>query len=611
MIWTGIVVVAELFVFPASWVAGIIISITTAIILLSVVVLTGYAGQLSLAQYSLGGVGALIAGLLVADYHWPFEIAIVGGVAATMVVGLVFAVPALRTRGITLAIVTFALALAIENVVFDSSTNVNVGPQHFFGINVDSVFQAPSYAVLCTLFFVLLALVVSNLRRSRAGRRLIAIRSNERAAASLGIGVVGGKMYAFALAAGIAAVGGILAAFSSYVIVPLNFSSLQSVVVIVYSVLGGVGYVVGAILGGQFAPNGIAASVLQDVPGLSFIANNIAFFAGIGLIFILLQNPDGMASRLTKREGADPLQRFVIRHMKGLISRLRAASRSRGPWRERETVAAPVPQTLFSGLTPKVERVTPAVLSATGITVKFGGHRAVSDASVRVETGEVVGLIGPNGAGKTTFLDVISGFTKPDSGHILLNEVNIDDWAVHRRARSGIGRSFQSLELFEDVSLRENLLAACEDRDLLAYCKGLVRPGSPALTPAAAFAVRDFGLQDDLEVNPNQLSNGRRHLVSIARAAAGGPSILLLDEPVAGLDEHESLELGHLIRTLAQEWGMGLLVVEHNMDFVMGVCDRVVVLEFGKVIADGTPAEIRVDPAVITAYLGEALEVQT
>jgi len=196
------------------------------------------------------------------------------------------------------------------------------------------------------------------------------------------------------------------------------------------------------------------------------------------------------------------------------------------------------------------------ILRLERVTMAFGGLKAVNAVDLSVPTGEIFGLIGPNGAGKTTVVEAITGFVSPVAGTIRLDGTSIDALSPTRRARAGLGRSFQSLELFEDITVRENLLVAADDRALRAYGSDLVRPGRLELSSVAVAAVREFGLEADLELLPDELAYGRRRLVAIARAIAASPRVLLLDEPAAGLSESESGELGTLIRRLAHEVGL-------------------------------------------------------
>jgi sulfate-transporting ATPase len=222
-----------------------------------------------------------------------------------------------------------------------------------------------------------------------------------------------------------------------------------------------------------------------------------------------------------------------------------------------------------------------------------------------VNPGEVVGLIGPNGAGKTTLIDAVTGFVSASSGTVRLGESAIQGLNATQRARLGLRRSFQSLELFEDVSVEENIRAGSDLRaSRLSWVTDLFWPGKHDLPPTAVAAVRGFDLEEHLDETPEELPYGLRRLVGIARTVASGPSIAMLDEPAAGLDENESVELAQLIRALADERNMGVLLVEHDMNLVMSTCDRVVVIDFGQEIASGTPEAVRDNPAVRDAYLG-------
>ena len=249
-------------------------------------------------------------------------------------------------------------------------------------------------------------------------------------------------------------------------------------------------------------------------------------------------------------------------------------------------------------------KVPPTTLETLDLTVRFGGAVALQKLSLEVRPGEVVGLIGPNGAGKTTAIEAITGFVTPSQGAVMLDGVTVNRWTREKRARAGLSRSFQTLELFEDLTVLENILAACDPRDSAAYLTDLVHPGKGHLTPVARAALADFELDDELYTKVSELSFAQRRMLAIARAVAGGQSILLLDEPAAGLDEIQTGRLGESIRRLAAERGVGVLLVEHNVDMVLRTCDRIYALDFGALIGTGTPDEIRANQAVVDAYLG-------
>jgi sulfate-transporting ATPase len=250
--------------------------------------------------------------------------------------------------------------------------------------------------------------------------------------------------------------------------------------------------------------------------------------------------------------------------------------------------------------------VRPRTLTVRDLAVHMGAVVAVDGVDLTIEPGEIVGLIGPNGAGKTTLIDAVTGFVRPARGRISLGDDRIDRWNAARRARAGLRRSFQSLELFEDVTVLDNIHAGADEPTARSWLTDLFWPGHHVLPGTAVTAIHEFNLEPDLRRLPTELSYGRRRLVGIARAVASAPSVLMLDEPAAGLDEAEGRELAVLIRKLADERQIGVLLVEHDVGLVMSICDRVVVLDFGRVIAYGTPEEVRADPLVLAAYIGSA-----
>jgi branched-chain amino acid transport system ATP-binding protein len=248
-----------------------------------------------------------------------------------------------------------------------------------------------------------------------------------------------------------------------------------------------------------------------------------------------------------------------------------------------------------------------ALLETRGLTVRYGGLAANDDVNLTVEAGRLVGLIGPNGAGKTTFIDAITGFTAVSGGTVRFDGHDLNGSAPDRRAHLGLTRTFQSLELFEDLTVRDNLLVAAERPLWYSFLLDLLRPGRAAKreqerVDVALTALDLHGISDRL---PSDLSHGQRKLVGVARALAADPKLLLLDEPAAGLDTAESQHLGALLRQFVER-GTTIFLIDHDMGLVLNVCDYIYVLDFGRIIAEGTPAEIRKDPAVVAAYLGES-----
>ncbi len=574
-------------VLPTDWNVALVSSMSAAMIALSVVVVTGYAGQLSLAQFALGGVGAFTAGRLVSNHGWPFEAAVPLGVAAAVAVGFVFGLPALRTRGVNLAVVTLGLGFASWSLLFNSTdfTGRNRGtplsPQTLLGIPIDPVLHPGNYAALCVASVAVVAVAVANLRRGRSGRRLLAVRANERAAASLGISVIQSKLYAFSLGAAIAGLGGILYAFSfSAIQYTTLFDPFTSITILTLAVIGGIGYVSGPLYGSTIAAAGVGALVLSKAFGS--VEEYLPLVGGVLLLLLLLSAPDGLAGRNIA----------VARQLRDRIVPSGRAPLALGDPRDAGTVPA-------------------RALEIRNVTVRFGGVIALDNVDLTVPPATVIGILGPNGAGKTTLIDAVTGYAQPATGSVFLGGHDIGTLSPHLRAREGLCRSFQSLELFDDMTVRENLLAAADPHDRRAWLRDLVRPGGDQLPAGAARAVRDMGLEDVLDVKAESLSYGQRRSVAIARSLAAGPSVLLLDEPAAGLDEDESRALGELLRRLADERGIGVLLIEHDVAMVMRTADRVLVLESGREIAEGTPSEIRSDPVVAAAYLGSRATHET
>ncbi len=578
-VWAAGALVA--FAAGADWDTAMVTTFATAIICLSIVLLTGYTGQLSLAQFVLAGVGALLAAKLIA--HMSLLPALVLASLGTGAVGALVGLPALRTRGVTLAVATLCLGSALVAVVFNDASltgglsGIVVPPPALLGWSVDPTLHPDRYALLTFSVTLAVGVALANLRRGATGRRLLAVRSNERAAASLGVPVAGVKVYAFFLAAVIAAIGGILLAFVQPTVQMSQFDLFTCILLVGVTVTAGVGYVPGAVFGALLVAGGLPTRVLAGVPQVD---RYLPLVGAIGLLLTLMTGPDGAFA-----QARDALAPALARRLPG--------GRRRRP-RRPGVVAAD----------PSAVRVPARSLELEGVSVAFGGVRAVREVSLSVHPGEVHGLIGPNGAGKTTLIDAVTGFARLSGGSVRLGGEEMRRWSARRRALAGVSRSFQSLELFDDLTVEENLAVASQPRGAWPYLTDLLRPGRIRLSPAGRAMVRGFQLEGLLQTTPAAVSFGQRKVVAIARAVACAPSTLLLDEPAAGLDDTEAAELATLIRRLADEWGIGILLVEHKVDLIMSVSDRITVMEAGRVLATGTPDEVQQHPEVRDAYLG-------
>jgi ABC-type branched-subunit amino acid transport system ATPase component/branched-subunit amino acid ABC-type transport system permease component len=577
----------------SDWATYLSTTLTVAIVCLSIVLITGYAGQLSLAQSVLAGTGALAAARL--SPHVPFLVAIVFGAVIAGVGGLLVGIPALRTRGVTLAIATLALGAALSDVLVDSTqydggtSGFTIRTPSLFGWSLNPLFHGNRYAFVTLTIVALLALAMSNLRRGVTGRRMLAMRSNERASAALGVPSSYLKLYAFVLSAAVAGVGGVLLAFLQPVVQVgdiSTFTVFSGILLVSVTVIGGVGFVGGAIIGSTLVAGGIASKIFG---GWSQVNEYLPLIGGLNVLVILIFQPDGIF------EGNREL---LVRVRARLERRVRVA----GPWRK-ASVHRPTYHVTAS--TP----VVPQTLAVSDLSVAFGGVRALQGVSLEVRPGQIHGVIGPNGAGKTTLIDAMTGFVTAAHGSVRIGPQDVTNWSARRRATAGISRSFQSLELFEDLTILENIAVACERPGTARYILDLFRPGKIRLSGSAMEALRDFELVDIVDKKPQEVSFGQRKIVAIARAMSTSPAVLLLDEPAAGLDDYEAAELANVIVRIARDWGLGVLLVEHKVDMVMSISDRITVMESGKMLASGVADEIAQNAAVVDAYLGAGLAV--
>lgn len=576
---------AALFLTTGTYRYGIITSLAVSLIVLSLVLLTGMVGQISLAQAAFAGIAGIVLSKLGDSVPFPFSLLIAALLA--MVAGVIVGVPALRIRGAQLAVVTLAAALTIQDFVINNpslvSATANLIPDpDLFGLDLavrsgQNIARIP-FGVMVLVIVVLAYICVGNLMRAGTGRTMLAIRSNERAAAAIGINVPRVKLGAFAVSSFLAGLGGGLIGYSRGVLSADSFGVFIGLSFLAVAYLSGITSVAGAMLAGMGTHLGFffvfADKNLHLGPYYTLVM-------GLSLLLTVVFNPLGVAGA-TRRD----------------FEKVRARL---APRKNREK-AAVAPVERVSSLPVPPRQIGEVTLATRGITVRYGGVTAVLDVDIDVREGEIVGLIGPNGAGKTSFVDGLTGFTRC-SGEVTLDGDRLDGHSAYARARRGLVRTWQAGELFEDLSVIDNVRVANETgNEAMGMLRDVLRPTKLAGS-AVERALALMELNDVADRKPAELSLGRQKSVGMARALAMEPKALLLDEPAAGLDSSESAAFGEQLRTIAST-GVACLLIDHDMHLVMSVCDRVYVIEFGKQIASGRPEEVRNDPRVLESYLG-------
>ena len=601
---TGVLTVVT----QGSYRLGVITSMTMTIVMLSLVVLTGLVGQISLAQAAIAGAAGFALSKLGDSVGIPFPISPLLAALLATGFGVVVGIPALRIRGAQLAVVTLSGAVALEEFVFRNPAITGmfgnpISDPTLFGLNLGvregRNIARVQFGLLVLVMVTVCAIAVGNLARSATGRRFLAVRSNERAGASVGISVANTKLLAFGIASFLAGVGGSFIGYSRGQLSAESFAVLVGLSFLALAYLCGITSVAGAIIAGIFAPLGIGYVVADRAASLG---RWYQFLAGIGLVLTAIFFPQGVAgayrSNLAKLRAMRAGRRAVAAARKGSISSTV----------ERSVTASVLGDSLAGIATherparPTSFDAAPTVLSVEDLTVRFGGLTAVDRVSLRLREGEIVGLIGPNGAGKTTMIDALTGFVS-SRGRITFCDRELSGEAPHQRARLGLARTWQSVELFGDLSVRENVQVADERSSIRSVLADMVVPSRPSDMSRVDAALALVGLTDDAELRPQNLPLGRQKLVGVARALVSGPRVLLADEPAAGLTNAESAALGRRLTDVASG-GVAILLIDHDMGLVLEVCDYIYVLDFGRIIAEGTPAEIRVNEAVVDAYLG-------
>jgi branched-chain amino acid transport system permease protein len=541
---------------------------TFAIAVFGLTVVLGLCGQINLGQAAFFGLGAYAVGLGTAALHLNFWVALVLGIGIAAVAGALLGMTTLKLGGHYLAMVTISFQ-QIMTLVMVNWIQVTRGPDGVSGIERPALFQSSqAFLGLCVFAMALVGYFVWRLPHTRLGRAMRAVRDNELAASVAGINVYKVKVAAFALSAILGSIGGSLFASGFSYVSPDQFSFAESIVFITMTLLGGVASPVGALIGTALLialPESLR--FMKSVPGLY-----LAIY-GLAIILIIRYMPDGIWGFVQDR-----------------VRRLMPPQPFRG-----------APQELV--LVPHGEKAAPGpALHVEELAKHFGGVKAVDGVSFTVRRGTTHALIGPNGSGKTTTLNVLSGLYTATAGRVTLGGLDVTKLPAHARTMAGLGRTFQNIRLFRSMSALENVIIGAEQG---GHGKEF---DHEALVERARSALAFVGLEERAHEIVTGFSYGHQRLIEIARALAGEPSLLLLDEPAAGLNSSEKLDLRDLLQRIAEK-GLTILIIDHDMTLVTEVADQITVLNFGRCIADGGVAAVLRQPEVITAYLGSEADV--
>ncbi len=557
----------------------LVIIMVMATVGVALTMLLGWVGQVSLGHFALVGLGAFMAAKLGAQHRSLIVVLVVAGLVGAFTMAVV-GLPALRLRGMSLAVTTLGFAVAAPAWLFS---------QHWFVPEGQPVARVPALGLAKTgtlhtqlevyycglAVLAIAAIAASALQRSGPGRLIVAARDNDRALSSLGVTPATVKLAALAVSGFIAASAGVVWGMAWHNISSDLVSPSQSLAVLAIPVVGGLGSIAGAIAGAVliYAPAFFLGPSLSGIFG--DFSQNVGFqlvLGGLGLVFIPLAYPAGIAGAVQQQ-----WERF-----------LRSMNRAVERWRPDADVAP---------------------LEVTDIHLDFGGIKALQGVSVHVERGEIVGLIGANGAGKTTLVNVIGGQLTPSDGTVVVDGHDVTKFAPEIRSAYGLGRSYQDARLFPGLTVGEVVQVALTRARRVGMFSAMVRaPWARAVerdSRAQAMALlATMGLTDWADTLTSDLSTGLRRMTDLAIQIAAKPKVLLLDEPTAGVAQREGEAFGPVLRRICDELNCSILIIEHDMPLLMGLCDRIYAMETGRILAEGSPEEVRSNPAVIASYLG-------
>jgi branched-chain amino acid transport system permease protein len=562
---------------PDFWIAQSNYIGLFALVALGVVLLTGVAGLISFGQAAFVGIGAYTAAYMTVSLAANPWLALLVGIALAVVAALLVGVITLRMSGHYLPLATIGWGLALYysmgNMDFLGKYDgiLGVPTLKLFGLDLGT---GRGLHVLVWTIALLAAWGCANLLDSRPGRAIRSLRSGATMAEAMGVSTFRYKLVVFVLAAVLAAISGWLFAFFQRTVNPSPFSVSKGIEYLFMAVLGGVSHVWGAFLGAAMVK--LVEDQLQVLlPRLIGTGGNFETIVfGIVLVVVLKYAPEGLWTFLSRRLPRAPRQR---------------------DWEG----AAPLPAR------DKPQRGEP-LLQVDAVRKQFGGLVAVNDVSFEIRAGDIVGLIGPNGAGKSTTFNLITGVLKLTAGQVRWRGEAIGGLPSRQVARRGISRTFQHVKMIPEMTVLENVALGGHLRGTSGTARAMLRADRQEERRLFAEAERQLariGMADRMDELAGNLALGPQRLMEIARALCTDPALLLLDEPAAGLRHKEKQALADVLRQLKGE-GMSLLLVEHDMEFVMGLTDRIVVMEFGTKLMEGTPAQVQASPQVRAAYLG-------